>query len=85
MGISSSFLAATVPLNSLNYPVTFLVVHASDVKLASAGIPKFFRWLSERYPLINQSVAANGFMPGFDNLYLDMNGIMRTTMTFHSA
>jgi hypothetical protein len=51
----------------------------SSIKLTqhcfgTAGIPKFFRWLSERYPLINQSVALNGFMPGFDNLYLDMNG-----------
>jgi 5'-3' exonuclease len=27
------------------------------------GIPKFFRWLSERYPLINQNVTEEATMP----------------------
>jgi len=40
------------------------------------GIPKFFRWLSERYPIINQDVTTDAAMPEFDNLYLDMNGII---------
>ena len=40
------------------------------------GIPKFYRWLSERYPLINQRVSDEVFLPEFDNLYLDMNGII---------
>eukprot|EP00471_Norrisiella_sphaerica_P010076 CAMPEP_0184497306 /NCGR_PEP_ID=MMETSP0113_2-20130426/36138_1 /TAXON_ID=91329 /ORGANISM="Norrisiella sphaerica, Strain BC52" /LENGTH=1717 /DNA_ID=CAMNT_0026884339 /DNA_START=126 /DNA_END=5279 /DNA_ORIENTATION=+ len=39
------------------------------------GIPKFYRWLSERYPLINQ-VVKGSLRPEFDNLYLDMNGII---------
>lgn len=39
------------------------------------GIPKFYRWLSERYPLINQDHSDNS-MPEIDNLYLDMNGII---------
>eukprot|EP00854_Cymbomonas_tetramitiformis_P005821 gene5821-7022_t len=39
------------------------------------GIPKFYRWLSERYPLLSQSVTMNG-APETDNLYLDMNGII---------
>lgn len=39
------------------------------------GVPKFFRWLSERYPTISQLIAENR-IPEFDNLYLDMNGII---------
>lgn len=42
----------------------------------AAGIPKFYRWLSERYPLLNMSVAATEAPPEMDNLYLDMNGII---------
>ncbi|KAJ1920217.1 exonuclease II Exo2 [Mycoemilia scoparia] len=37
------------------------------------GIPKYFRWLSERYPLASQLLTE---VPEFDNLYLDMNGII---------
>jgi 5'-3' exoribonuclease 1 len=39
------------------------------------GVPKFFRWLSERYPLINQRVVEKN---DFDCFYLDMNGIIHT-------
>lgn len=42
---------------------------------ACPGIPKFYRWLSERYPLVNQPVGAAA-VPEFDALYLDMNGII---------
>lgn len=41
------------------------------------GIPKFFRFMSERYPLISQLVEENK-IPEFDNLYLDMNGIIHS-------
>ncbi|OMJ71935.1 hypothetical protein SteCoe_29751 [Stentor coeruleus] len=40
------------------------------------GIPKFYRWLSERYPLIGQPISN---IPDIDNLYLDMNGIIHTS------
>lgn len=33
------------------------------------GVPKFFRWLSERYPLINQVVEANNFPPEFGKIH----------------
>lgn len=39
------------------------------------GVPKFFRWISERYPAISQLIAENR-IPEFDCLYLDMNGII---------
>ena len=39
------------------------------------GIPKFYRWLSERYPLINQRIEEDAPRPELDNLYLDMNAI----------
>lgn len=44
--------------------------------MGSSGIPKFYRWLSERYPLLNMPVTAAEAPPGIDNLYLDMNGII---------
>lgn len=39
------------------------------------GVPKFFRWMSERYPAISQLIAENR-IPEFDCLYLDMNQII---------
>eukprot|EP00041_Stephanoeca_diplocostata_P003335 m.33619 g.33619 ORF g.33619 m.33619 type:complete len:1400 (-) comp14246_c0_seq1:761-4960(-) len=39
------------------------------------GIPKFYRWTSERYPCLSKTIQ-NDEIPEFDNLYLDMNGII---------
>ncbi|XP_023211408.1 5'-3' exoribonuclease 1-like [Centruroides sculpturatus] len=41
------------------------------------GVPKFYRWISERYPCLSQVVQQNQ-IPEFDNFYLDMNGIIHT-------
>lgn len=39
------------------------------------GIPKFFRWMSTKYPGLHVS-ATQGQLPDVDNFYLDMNGII---------
>lgn len=39
------------------------------------GVPKFFRYISERYPCLSELIRENQ-VPEFDNLYLDMNGII---------
>jgi 5'-3' exonuclease len=39
------------------------------------GIPFFYRWLVERYPLASLPVTHDGPLPPVDNLFLDMNGI----------
>ncbi|KAF2885186.1 hypothetical protein ILUMI_20983 [Ignelater luminosus] len=41
------------------------------------GVPKFFRYISERYPCLSE-VVKEYQIPEFDHLYLDMNGIIHT-------
>ena len=63
------------------------------IELRAMGIPKFYRWISERYPCLSQVIAQQQVkvpeyefkpflfvaqIPDFDNLYLDMNGIIHT-------
>lgn len=40
------------------------------------GVPKFYRWLSERAPLINQAIDDETLLPETDHLYLDLNGVI---------
>lgn len=43
--------------------------------VCSAGVPRFFRWLTERYPLTMDKLDGAATVE-IDNLYLDMNGII---------
>ena len=49
------------------------------------GVPNLYRWLSERYPLINRPVDESLPMPECDNFYLDANGILQVEASEKSS
>lgn len=58
------------------FPLPFLFVRFPPFTALGAlmGVPKFFRWIAERYPCVITPFKDSP--PPIDNLYLDMNGII---------
>jgi 5'-3' exonuclease len=53
-----------------------LVARWSSLNVAQMGVPRLFRVLVERYPLILRNVNPNPSLnPSFDNFYVDFNGM----------
>jgi len=73
---------ACVPATASNFVVTVteciltLISQSSPPWLPPPPPIQFYRWLSERYPKINQVITNEALLPEFDHLYLDMNGII---------
>ena len=59
-------------------PLAPAVRHARRAGDVQLGVPKFFRWLTERFPQINLRVKGGRRVAEIDNFYLDMNGIIHT-------
>jgi hypothetical protein len=55
----------------MGYVSCLAMVYVLYVQAANSlrSVPKFFRWLSERYPAISQLIAENR-IPEFDCLYV---------------
>jgi len=53
-----------------------IIISINLTNIIQYHLLQFYRWLSERYPKINQVITNEALLPEFDHLYLDMNGII---------
>ena len=68
MCIRDSYIACQpYCLTRIRCPPSFLGLRLLSTGIM--GVPKFFRWMSERYPAISQLIAENR-IPEFDCLYV---------------
>ena len=61
-------------------PLPARAAHVARAGNPLMGVPKFFRWLTERFPQITSRISEGhrGTAGVMDNFYLDMNGIIHT-------
>lgn len=74
--ISAASCDAPRPLAAARLLVPRVRGAQSTAAQGGMGVPNLYRWLSERYPLINRPVDESMPMPEVDNFYLDANGIL---------
>ena len=71
--LNSSIVESSRGLKIVHLPsrwgMIFLLFTTSEANPGRHSVPKFFRWLSERYPAISQLIAENR-IPEFDCLYV---------------
>ena len=55
------------------------LLHSVRAPAPTMGVPRFFRWITERFPQINKRISEGRRSTDYvDNFYLDMNGIIHT-------
>ena len=65
--------------STLDAPPPLVVRRRRLAQSPTMGVPKFFRWLTERFPQINRRISEGRRADDYvDNFYLDMNGIIHT-------
>ena len=75
--LRSASLSARAPLRAACSVASRTLAASCATRELLAAAPRARRWLSERYPLINQPVDESTLLPEIDNLYLDLNGARR--------
>ena len=77
--VAVSAVAGYAPAAIMSSPARSMRMASARTAAPSMGVPKFFRWLTERFPQINRRISEGRRADEYvDNFYLDMNGIIHT-------